>query len=118
MANQVLPGYDTTNDVANPGEPRDLQYDAQPGRQYFTAYIGLTNDHNLAVTRINTQFGAELSWPSLAGKTYLINKSTNLLQGFTLLTNGIPATAPENTFLDTIADPNACYQVQAESGCP
>lgn len=118
VANQVLPGFATANNVDNFGEPRDLQFDALPGPQYFTAYIGLTNDYNLAVTRVRSQAGTELAWPSLAGKTYLINKSTNLLQGFTLYTNGIVATAPTNTFLDIAADPNAYYQIQAESGCP
>lgn len=44
----------------------------------------------------NEQF--TISWPSVAGRTYRVQRATNLLSGFVeTLAWGIPATPPENT---------------------
>ncbi len=40
-----------------------------------------------------------LVWPSEVGRLYAIDRSTNLLEGFTPWITGIPATPPENTYL-------------------
>jgi predicted outer membrane repeat protein len=44
--------------------------------------------------------GVTLKWPSTAGTTYTIQKSTNLNQGFQTLGSALPSTPPVNTFSD------------------
>jgi len=60
---------------------------------------------------------AVLSWPSVVGKTYRLERATNLLTGFnsTVLTN-IAATAPTNTETDTAILPGNArfYRVGVE----
>lgn len=41
-----------------------------------------------------------LRWPSTAGRTYSVARTRNLGQDFQVLTNGLPAMPPENTFRD------------------
>jgi hypothetical protein len=61
--------------------------------------------------------GAVLSWPSVAGKTYWLARSTNLSAGFnsTVFTN-IAATAPTNTKSDPANIPGSAgfYRVGVE----
>jgi hypothetical protein len=44
----------------------------------------------------------EIKWSSVDGKYYDIYHSLDLLSGFDLLTSGIPATAPENVYTDSL----------------
>jgi subtilisin family serine protease len=54
----------------------------------------------LSVSNINNVM---LGWPGVAGKTYQLERSTNLLAGFdTVISAHIPATAPTNVFTDTV----------------
>ena len=39
-----------------------------------------------------------LAWESIGGATYTLHYSTNLLNGFTVMTNGITPTPPLNVF--------------------
>jgi hypothetical protein len=43
-----------------------------------------------------------LRWQSVAGKTYSVLAATNLMTGFTALTNGLPATPTVNVYTDKV----------------
>ena len=43
-----------------------------------------------------------VSWQSVTGKTYSVLAATNLVTGFTALTNGLPATPTVNVYTDTV----------------
>ena len=47
--------------------------------------------------------GVRVQWRSADGRSYTLQRSSQLLSGFTNLATGITATAPANTFLDTTA---------------
>jgi hypothetical protein len=46
--------------------------------------------------------GFVVSWQSVAGKTYRVLAATNLLTGFSTLTNGLPATPTVNIYTDSV----------------
>ena len=53
--------------------------------------------------------GMGLRWSSVAGKTYDIERCSNLLNGFTVIQSNITATPPFNTFTDTSATSSGVY---------
>ena len=53
-------------------------------------------------------------WPSVAGRTYALGSSTNLMESFQPLATGIPANPPENTYTDATEKVESFYRVQAE----
>ena len=56
-----------------------------------------------------------ITWQSAADKTYGIEKSTNLAEGFTVTeASGISATPPENTHTVTAGGENGFYRVRVE----
>ncbi|WP_372846471.1 hypothetical protein, partial [Pontiella sp.] len=55
--------------------------------------------------------GPAVSWYSEAGRSYTVHRSTNLVVGFHILTNGVPATAPINTHVDADALDCAMYMI-------
>ncbi len=55
-----------------------------------------------------------VSWPSTFGKTYSLQKSTELRNGFSLLSVRIPATPPLNTATDVWTGATSCYRVEVE----
>jgi hypothetical protein len=58
--------------------------------------------------------GVTVYWPSSPGKIYSVHRSTDLLQGFIKIADGIEATAPVNTFQDQPPAPVAYYRIQVE----
>jgi hypothetical protein len=46
--------------------------------------------------------GFEVRWRSESNRSYTIERSTNLTQGFTSMTNGILSTPPENMHSDAV----------------
>lgn len=42
-------------------------------------------------------------WSSVDGKSYELQRTTNLLDGFSTLLEGIPASAPENVYTDSVS---------------
>ena len=57
--------------------------------------------------------GFIVRWPSVAGRIYTVEYSTNLLSGFQTLTN-VVATPPENSYTGAVQKAGAYYRVQAE----
>ncbi len=45
----------------------------------------------------------QIQWSSVAGKTYYIVRSTNLIDGYSVIRSNILATPPLNTFIDSLA---------------
>jgi len=58
----------------------------------------------------------EIQWSSVASHSYTVWRSTNLLDGFTMLSSNVNATAPLNTYTDsTVADEGIyLYKVEVE----
>ncbi|MGA9776773.1 MAG: S8 family serine peptidase [Verrucomicrobiia bacterium] len=76
------------------------------GMNNLAEWIAGTNPTNAAsVLRAsvvsNSPSGVVVSWSSVAGKTYWLARSTNLLTGFSTISTNIAATAPTNTLTDT-----------------
>jgi len=82
------------------------------------------NNHKLdtygvSVIRIRSQHtaaGFQLHWASRIGETYRLFRSTNLVHGFSVLATNLPATPPENAYLDTTAPDTGFvgYRVELE----
>ncbi|HXI69496.1 MAG TPA: S8 family serine peptidase [Verrucomicrobiae bacterium] len=89
----------------------------QDGLGNLSEWLAGTNPTNAAsglrlfVSSAGNSNGVVLSWPSVAGRTYRLERATNLLTGFhsTVRTN-VTATAPTNTETDAAILPgNARY---------
>jgi hypothetical protein len=77
-------------------------------------WLAGTNPTNAASSlRLNllpVSNGFMLDWPSVAGKTYLLERSTNLMTGFdSIVLSNIIATAPTNTATAPITLPGAQF---------
>ena len=84
------------------------------GQSDYAEYISGTDPKNAAsyllVQSQPNATGFSLSWPSQTNRTYTLERSTNLLAGFTVFQIGIAATPPMNTALDTSATTaQLCY---------
>ena len=76
----------------------------------ITSFAAKTGDFIMAV---RTPY--EVKWSSVAGKTYSVFRTTNLLSGFLILQSNVLATPPVNTFIDTLPpEPKASYSVGVE----
>ena len=76
----------------------------------ITSFAAKTGEFIMAV---GTPY--EVKWSSVAGKTYSVFRTTNLLDGFLVLQSNVLATPPVNTFIDTLPpDPKASYSVGVE----
>src|SRR5205823_1226511 len=62
----------------------------------------------------NDAAGVQIEWPSASGRTYTLQRSTDLLTGFTNLQVNIPATAPQNLFRDTNAALGYFYRLRLQ----
>lgn len=84
------------------------------GQSDYAEYISGTDPKNAAsyllVQSQPNATGFRLSWPSQTNRTYTLERSTNLLSGFTVFQTGIAATPPMNTALDASAtNAQLCY---------
>ena len=59
---------------------------------------------------------AVISWDSASNATYQVDRSTDLIQGFTeVLATNVPATPPLNSYTDTVSGvDDAAYRIQEE----
>ena len=112
---------------ADPGDALSSIWDVQPGDDFDGD--GLSNlaevlagtspvdaDSYFALSAINPVAGTGGSqfvvrWYGVAGKTYTLHKSTNLLSGFTAVQTGIVGSYPVNSFTDTVAGAAAYYMI-------
>ena len=84
------------------------------GQSDYAEYISGTDPKNASsYLLVQTQPGATgflISWPSKTNRTYTLERSTNLLSGFTVLQSAIAATPPMNITRD-LSSTNAqtCY---------
>ena len=57
----------------------------------------------------------EVKWSSVAGKTYSVFRTTNLLLGYEIVRSNVLATPPVNTYIDNMPpEPKASYSVGVE----
>jgi hypothetical protein len=56
--------------------------------------------------------GAALRWPSISGRSYVVERCVDLNAGeFIPVSGSLPATPPENSFLDSTIQPQAHYRI-------
>ncbi len=58
--------------------------------------------------------GFVIRWPSASGKLYTIERSTNLMTGFSTLATDIPASLPINSYTDTVGTGSFFYRVKIQ----
>ncbi len=100
-------------------------WDVQPGTEgangytYAQSYIaGLTPSDPDSVLAVQTPAASAnspskfvVTWASVAGKTYTLYKSTNLVTGFSSVTGGLNATPPVNSYTDTVSGVMNFYMI-------
>ena len=96
----------------------DADGDGMSNLDEYTAGT-LPNDDTSLLAKTAARAGGdevEIKWQSAADRTYEIEKSTNLTEGFTLSeAGGIAATPPENTHTVTVGgDGVGFYRVRVE----
>lgn len=67
--------------------------DATITEDYYVTYISCVNESG------NENL---IRWESATNKTYDIDRSTNLMQGFSTIVAGVPSMPPENTYTDVV----------------
>jgi hypothetical protein len=101
--------FDSTSltNSAISGATADPDYDGLNNEQEFWAGTIPTNASSCLMLYSLTNNPAVpgefvLRWQSVAGKTYSVLAATNLMTGFTALTNGLPATPTVNVYTDKV----------------
>jgi subtilisin family serine protease len=89
----------------------DADHDGMSNLGEWLAGTNPTNAaSSLRLTLLPVSNGFMLHWPSVAGKTYLLERSTNLMTGFdSIILSNIIATPPTNTATDPIILPGAQF---------
>ena len=89
---------------ANTGLYEDYDNDGYVNWNEFVAGTQPTNGGSL-LSSLSVRQGTNtyvIRWPSVAGRYYKVNRSTNLAaNGFAAITGGLAATAPENVYTDS-----------------
>lgn len=60
---------------------------------------------------VSTNSGFMVTWPSIANRFYTVERSYNLTNDFVVIASNLPASPPENSYLDT-ATSNAFYRIE------
>jgi hypothetical protein len=102
--------FDSTSltNSAISGATADPDYDGLNNEQEFWAGTSPTNAASCLVMIAPTNKPVEagggfvVSWQSVTGKTYSLLAATNLVTGFSSLTNGLPATPTVNVYTDKV----------------
>ena len=98
----------------------DFDYDGASDLAEWVAGTNPTNaDSCLRVfaPATNSTFGCTIQWPGVAGKSYRLERATDLAVGFTsIVRTHIPATPPFNTEIDAAVLPESAryYRVSVE----
>lgn len=99
----------------DPSNPADAQLDGDgDGVNSLAEYRAGTNPSDLnSYLRIasvsEAAGGVRLTWGSVSNRLYSVERSTDLSARFSTLIQQIPATPPENTFIDTSATNSLGY---------
>lgn len=109
--------YGWTNDL-DEAETNDADGDAMSTWQEYVAGTVPTDALSVLLMPLTVQGSAEefvVRWWSASNRFYRVQRSTGTLDGFDLLTSGLPATPPENVYTDAIPDlPRAFYRIGVE----
>ena len=128
----VVADADTDNDgipdwwaTEHFGGPTACDAGDDPDGDHFTNYeefkLGTDPTNSASLFALNALIDDQtdyslLSWPSATGVTYTLYSSTNLVltnAGFTVLSDGIQATPPENEFSLTATNPATFFRIHA-----
>jgi hypothetical protein len=88
----------------DPGD--DPDHDGMTNLQEFKAGTHPQDDQSLFEfirVQVEPTGGVRVAWPSAVGKSYTVLRSSSLTSGFSNLQVNIPATTPENNFIDATA---------------
>lgn len=102
--------YFTAEELINSavsGDSVDPDHDGMLNRDEYWAGTNPTNPlSRLVLYQVapNPAAAGEflVSWQSATGRVYALQAATNLMTGFSLLTNGVPATPTVNVYTDTV----------------
>lgn len=102
--------YFTAEELINSavsGDSADPDHDGMLNRDEYWAGTNPTNPlSRLVLYQVapNPAAAGEflVSWQSATGRVYALQAATNLMTGFSLLTNGVPATPTVNVYTDTV----------------
>ena len=113
---QLIIDFDPNDDIENLADVNpddDFDSDGQSNIHEQVAGTSLVDPDSLfAICGLEGEgSGFAVSWYSCAGHTYTVHKSTNLMDGFTVLKSGISATEPINTHIDSEAGECAMYMI-------
>jgi hypothetical protein len=90
--------YGDTDDPDHDGMNNLAEYLAGTNPNDIMSLLELTD----ALTTPATPGKFIVRWQSATGRVYALRATTNLLEGFSALTNGIPATPMVNVYTDTV----------------
>ncbi len=107
-----LAGYGWTNQL-EAASVADTDQDGMPAWAEYvagTSPVDATSKLSMSVASVGGA-GPVLHWPSVAGRTYAVYHADSVNGPFTLLTNGVPATPPLNSFSPLAVGPAQFYRV-------
>jgi len=103
--------YGDTDDPDHDGMNNLAEYLAGTNPNDITSLLELTD----ALTTPATPGKFIVRWQSATGRVYLLKAATNLMTGFSTLTNGIPATPTVNVYTDAVSGAvQKFYKVEVE----
>ncbi len=95
---------------------RDTDGDGMDDGDEASAGTQLTNaTSKLEINSVQAGADGQIGWQSIAGKTYTLEVSTNLISGFQALETNIVATPPQNLFTNLPAGNPAFYRILLET---
>jgi len=113
--------YPSALDPLNPTDGgRDYDEDSMPNDAEWVSGTDPTDDQSfLAMDAIARPFGVGnlLSWPSVTGRVYGLYWTSNALQGYEVILEGIQATPPANTVTDAVfgVDAQGFYHINVRN---
>jgi len=103
--------YENMFGFLNPNDPNDALLDFDnDGLNNRGEYVAGTDPDDdtsrfaFIEVEVDSVVGVRVRWSSVSGRTYALDRSEELLTGYTVLEQGIVATPGENVYHDTTAD--------------
>ena len=114
-ADGIADGWEVANNFS-PTNSSDATADADGDHMsnYGEFRAGTDPRDATSVWEGQAEFGPDehhlvVSWPSIENRTYRVNRSTNLLEGFQIIATNIPACPPINVYTDAVNDTERVY---------